>query len=60
MQLAEINRKTVIDFDPAAEQADEYRNLARNIDGNQMFVIPQPMNQERLEELMMAYGILDL
>ncbi|MEW5953935.1 MAG: nitrogenase iron protein [Bacillota bacterium] len=60
VQRAEINKKTVIDYDPAAAQADEYRNLARNIDGNQMFVIPQPMTQDRLEELMMSYGILDL
>jgi nitrogenase iron protein NifH len=60
VQRAEINRKTVIDFDPAAEQANEYRALAKNIDGNQMFVIPRPMSQDRLEELMMSYGILDM
>lgn len=60
VQRAEINRKTVIDYDPAAEQANEYRALAKNIDGNQMFVIPRPMTQDRLEELMMAYGMLDM
>jgi len=60
VQRAEINRKTVIDFEPGAEQADQYRTLAKNIDGNQMFVIPKPMVQERLEELMMEYGILNL
>lgn len=59
VQRAEINRKTVIDFDPGATQADEYRQLANSIDGNDMFVIPKPMVQERLEELMMHYGILD-
>lgn len=59
VQRAEINRKTVIDFDPGAAQADEYRQLANSIDGNDMFVIPKPMVQERLEELMMHYGILD-
>lgn len=59
VQRAEINKKTVIDYDPKASQADEYRALARAIDGNDMFVIPKPMKQERLEELMMEHGILD-
>jgi nitrogenase iron protein NifH len=59
VQRAEINKKTVIDYDPQAKQADEYRTLAKNIDENQMFVIPKPMSQDRLEELMMSYGILD-
>lgn len=59
VQRAEINKKTVIDFDPNAAQADEYRKLAKAIDGNQMFVIPKPMTQDRLEALMMEHGILD-
>lgn len=59
VQKAEINRKTVIDFDSVQPQADEYRTLARNIDGNDMFVVPEPMTQERLEELLMTHGILD-
>jgi len=59
VQRAEINKKTVIDYDPTVPQADEYRNLARNIDGNDMFVVPKPMTQDRLEELLMTFGILD-
>ena len=59
VQRAEINRKTVIDFDPAQPQAGEYRALAKTIDNNDMFVIPKPMTQDRLEELLMAHGILD-
>lgn len=59
VQRAEINKKTVIDFDPTQNQAEEYRKLAKAIDQNQKFVIPQPMKQERLEELMMQHGILD-
>lgn len=59
VQRAEINRKTVIDYDPSHPQAEEYRTLARNIDNNDMFVIPKPMTQERLEQLLMEYGILD-
>ena len=57
---AEINKKTVIDFDPKSEQADEYRELARKIDENQLFVIPKPMTQERLEEILVQYGLNDL
>jgi nitrogenase iron protein NifH len=59
VQRAEINKKTVIDYEPAANQADEYRKLAKAIDGNQMFVVPKPMTQERLESLMMEHGIMD-
>ena len=57
VQRAEINRKTVIDFEPAHPQADEYRKLARAIDGNTMFVIPTPITQDQLEKLLIQYGI---
>ncbi len=57
VQRAEINRKTVIDFDPAHPQADEYRALARKINDNQMFVIPKPLEIEELEKLLIEYGI---
>lgn len=60
VQRAEIHKQTVIEFDPNAEQADEYRTLAKNIDGNQLFVIPKPMKQERLEEILMEYGLMDI
>lgn len=60
VQRAEINKKTVIDFAPDEPQADAYRGLARAIDGNDMFVIPKPMSQDRLEELMMKHGFLGL
>ena len=59
VQRAEINKKTVIDFDPKANQADEYRKLAMNIKNNDMFVIPKPMTQDRLEEIMTRHGFLD-
>lgn len=59
VQRAEINKKTVIDFDPTSGQADEYRQLSMNIKNNKMFVIPKPMTQDRLEELMMQHGFLD-
>ena len=59
VQKAEINKKKVIDFDPTQNQAEEYRKLARAIDGNKLFVVPKPMTQHKLEELLMAHGILD-
>lgn len=58
VQRAEINKKTVIDFEPEAEQADEYRALAKAIDANELFVVPKPMAQDRLEQILMDYGIL--
>ena len=57
VQRAEINKKTVIDWNPKAEQADEYRTLARKIDQNQMFVIPKPLEIEELEAILMEYGL---
>ena len=59
VQRAEIRKKTVIDYDPKNSQAGEYRNLARAIEENQMFVIPKPMTQERLEEILVEYGLMD-
>ncbi len=57
VQHAEINRKTVIDFAPDHPQADEYRALARKIDENEMFVIPNPLDIEALEAMLIEYGI---
>lgn len=57
VQRAEINRKTVIDFDPNHEQAQHYRNLAKKIDENEMFVIPKPLSIDELEKLLIEYGI---
>lgn len=57
VQRAEINRKTVIAYDPAAGQADEYRSLAKAIDGNDMFVIPKPLTTDELEAIIIKYGI---
>jgi nitrogenase iron protein NifH len=60
VQRAEINRKTVIEFDPGCPQADHYRNLAKAIDDNEMHVIPKPMHTDDLEKLLIEYGIVDL
>ena len=57
VQRAEINRKTVIEYDPTHEQADEYRALAQKIHDNKMFVIPKPLEIEELEALLIEFGI---
>ena len=57
VQRAEINRQTVIEYDPTHIQADEYRALARKIDENKMFVIPKPLEIEELEALLIEFGI---
>ena len=58
VQRAEIQRKTVIEWNPQCPQSDEYRALARAIDGNQMFIKPQPLAIQELEDLLMKYGLL--
>lgn len=59
VQRAEINKKTVIEYKPDSDQAEEYRNLAKAVIDNTSFVIPTPMTQERLEEILLEYGLMD-
>lgn len=60
VQRAEINRQTVIEYKPDSDQANEYRNLADALINNTDFVIPKPMSQGRLEEILLDYGMMDL
>jgi len=57
VQRAEINRKTVIEFEPTHNQADEYRALSKAINENTNFVIPTPLAMEDLETLLIDFGI---
>jgi nitrogenase iron protein NifH len=59
VQRAEIRRMTVIEYDPTAKQADEYRELARKIVDNKKLVIPKPLTMDELEDLLLEFGILD-
>jgi nitrogenase iron protein NifH len=59
VQRAEIKKKTVIEFAPEEKQADEYRALAKKINENKLFVVPNPMSQERLEEILSQYGLFE-
>ena len=59
VQRAEIRRMTVIEYDPNATQADEYRQLARKIIENKKLVVPTPITMDELEDLLMEFGILE-
>jgi len=59
VQRAEINRKTVIEYDATHAQADEYRMLAKKINENKMYVIPTPLAIEELEALLIEYGLFN-
>ena len=39
--------------------AQEYRNLAEAVINNTNFTIPTPMTQDRLEEILLEYGLMD-
>jgi nitrogenase iron protein NifH len=60
VQRAEINRKTVIEHDASCPMAQHYRNLAKRLDENEMFVIPKPMHTDDLERVLLDYGLLDV
>jgi len=59
VQKAEINKKTVIDYDPNMAQAKEYLELARKIEENKDFTVPTPITLDELEDLMKEFGIVD-
>ena len=59
VQRAELRRQTVVQYNPEHAQADEYRTLAQKIANNTNFVIPTPITQDELEELLMEFGIME-
>ncbi len=50
---------TVIDYAPEHQQANEYRALAQKINDNKMHVIPQPLDMQELEDLLVGFGIMN-
>lgn len=60
VQRAEIHKNVVVNYEPECQQADEYRQLAKNIDENEMLVIPTPLTTDELESLMMDYGFMEV
>jgi nitrogenase iron protein NifH len=60
VQRAEINKKVVIEFEPESQQAQEYLTLANNIENNDLFVVPEPLEMDDLEAMMVEFGIVEL
>ncbi len=60
VQRAELRRMTVIEYSPEHKQAEEYRQLAKKIDENKMFVVPTPLEMDELEDLLLEFGIMEL
>lgn len=59
VQHAELRRMTVMEYSPEAGQAQEYRELARKIEENDLKTIPTPISMDELEELLIKFGIME-
>ena len=59
VQRAELRRMTVLEYDPEAPMAQEYRTLARKIDDNKMMNIPTPIEMDDLEQLLVDFGMVE-
>jgi len=55
VQLAELNKKTVLEYDPASRQAACYRSLAKSVMENTSLTIPTPLEIDDLEHLAYRY-----
>lgn len=56
VQHAELHRQTVLEYAPTSAQADEYRALARVLDGNENLAVPSPLPTDELEALLVKYS----
>jgi len=56
VQLAELNRQTVIEYAPDSGQAERYRELGSTILHNTRFTIPTPLEMDELEELGLEFA----
>jgi nitrogenase iron protein NifH len=55
VQIAEIHKQTVLEYDPGSEQAERYRTLASRVMENNHFTIPTPLEIDELETLAFEY-----
>ena len=55
VQLAELHKKTVIEYAPDSPQAEVYRSLATEVSCNEQFTIPTPLETDELENLAFDY-----
>ena len=59
VQHAELRRMTVLEYEPASAQAQEYKDLAYKIENNDRMTIPTPITMDELEELCIDFGIME-
>ncbi|MFT7004086.1 MAG: nitrogenase iron protein NifH [Sulfurimonas sp.] len=57
VQRAELRRMTVVEYSPNHDQSMEYKELARKIIANDLKVIPEPLEMDDLEALLMEFGL---
>jgi nitrogenase iron protein NifH len=55
VQIAELNKRTVIEYAPDSPQASAYRALASSVLENRRLDIPRPMEIDELESLALEY-----
>jgi nitrogenase iron protein NifH len=55
VQMAELNRKTVIEYEPESVQAECYRSLAKRVMENTRLTIPVPLEYDDLEALAIEF-----
>jgi nitrogenase iron protein NifH len=55
VQLAELNKQTVIEFAPDSPQAMHYRALASCVIKNTNLTIPSPLEIDALESLALEF-----
>jgi len=55
VQLAELNKQTVIEFAPDSPQAERYRSLAACVTTNTRMTVPTPLEIDVLESLALEY-----
>jgi nitrogenase iron protein NifH len=55
VQVAELNKRTVIEYAPDSPQAECYRGLAENVMKNTRMTIPTPLEIDALESLALEF-----
>ena len=55
VRMAELNKKTVIEYDPESGQAERYRTLAQRVMENTRMTIPTPLGIDDLESLAVEF-----
>ena len=55
VQVAELNRQTVVEYAPESDQAAVYQELGRTIYGNRKTSIPTPLEMDELESFALEF-----